>query len=104
MRTASYTDLKNNLKGFLDGVVTDCEPLVVHRVANTSVVIVSIDEWNSLSKINEAKTETVFKEEKPNKRNDASARNFVSRWAGFLKDKNIDPDAAKYEYLTEKYK
>ena len=104
MRTASYTDLKNNLKGFLDGVVNDCEPLVVHRAANASVVIVSIDEWNVLSKINEAKTKMVFKVEKPKKRNEANARNFVSRWAGFLKDKNIVADAAKFEYLTEKYK
>ena len=33
-----------------------------------------------------------------------SAKKFVSRWAGFLKDANIDPDKAKYDYLTEKYK
>jgi len=48
MRTASYTDLRNNLKGYLDRVVNDCEPLVVHRPANSSVVIVPIDEWNSV--------------------------------------------------------
>ena len=34
----------------------------------------------------------------------ASAKKFVSRWAGFLKDANIDPDKAKYDYLTEKYR
>jgi len=49
MRTASYTDLKNNLKGFLDGVVNDSEPLIVNRAANASVVIVPIDEWNAIN-------------------------------------------------------
>ena len=34
----------------------------------------------------------------------ASAKKFVDRWAGFLKDANIDPEKAKYEYLSEKYK
>jgi len=34
----------------------------------------------------------------------ASAKKFITRWAGFLKDTNIDPEKAKYEYLSEKYK
>ena len=46
----------------------------------------------------------VPKEGNPNKIKTASAKNFVSRWAGFLKDTNIDPEKAKYEYLSEKYK
>jgi len=48
MRTANYTDLRKNLKGYLDGVVNDCEPLIVHRPANTSVVVMSLNEYNSL--------------------------------------------------------
>ncbi len=46
----------------------------------------------------------VPKEEKPKKIKKTSAKKFVSRWAGFLKDANIDPEKAKYEYLSEKYK
>ena len=34
---------------------------------------------------------------------DASAKQFVSRWAGFLKGADIDLQEAKYEYLSEKY-
>ena len=50
MKTASYSDLRNNLEDYLDGVVNDCEPLVVHRAENSSVVIISIDEWmNTMS-------------------------------------------------------
>ena len=37
-------------------------------------------------------------------RKTTSAKSFVSRWAGFLKDTNINAETAKYEYLSEKYK
>jgi antitoxin YefM len=47
MRTATYTDLRNNLKSYLDGVVNDCEPLIIHRPANTSVVVISLAEYNA---------------------------------------------------------
>jgi len=46
----------------------------------------------------------VPKEEKSKKTKEVSAKNFVSRWVGFLKDTNINPDEAKYEYLSEKYR
>ena len=32
----------------------------------------------------------------------SKAKDFVEKWAGFLRDDNIDD--AKYEYLSEKYK
>jgi len=48
MRTANYTDLRSNLKSYLDGVINNCEPLIVHRPANTSVVILSLDEYNAI--------------------------------------------------------
>ena len=46
----------------------------------------------------------VPKEEKPIKTKEASAKKFVTRWAGFLNENNFDPEKAKYEYLSEKYK
>jgi antitoxin YefM len=48
MRTANYTDLRSNLKSYLDGVVNNCEPLIVYRPSNTSVVILSLDEYNAI--------------------------------------------------------
>lgn len=48
MRTSNYTELRNNLKDYLDGVVYDSEPLLVHRSGNASVVIISLEEYNSI--------------------------------------------------------
>jgi antitoxin YefM len=47
MITVNYTDLRKNLKSYLDRVVDDCEPLIVHRSSNTSVVVVPLDEYNA---------------------------------------------------------
>lgn len=48
MQTANYTELRNNLKSYLDNVVNDNEPLLVHRSGNESVVIIPLDEYNSI--------------------------------------------------------
>ncbi len=48
MRTANYSELRNNLKHYLDGVINDSEPLLVHRADNESVVVISLDEYNSI--------------------------------------------------------
>lgn len=48
MRTTNYSDLRSNLKNYLDGVVRDSEPLIVHRSGNESVVVISLDEYNSI--------------------------------------------------------
>jgi antitoxin YefM len=48
MRTANYSDLRNNLKSYLDRVVNDNDTLIVHRSGNSSVVVISLDEYNSI--------------------------------------------------------
>ena len=48
MRTANYSELRQNLKHFLDGVIQDSEPLLVHRAGNESVVIISLEEYNAI--------------------------------------------------------
>jgi len=49
MRTANYTELRTGLKTYLDTVVQDREPLIVHRSSSNSVVIISLEEYNALS-------------------------------------------------------
>ncbi len=48
MKTTNYTELRNGLKSYLDGVANDSEPLLVHRSGNASVVIISLDEYNTI--------------------------------------------------------
>lgn len=48
MRTANYSELRKNLKRYLDEVINDNEPLVVHRSGNESVVVISLDEYNAI--------------------------------------------------------
>jgi antitoxin YefM len=48
MRATNYSDLRNNLKSYLDGVINDSEPLLVHRSGNESVVVISLEEYNSI--------------------------------------------------------
>lgn len=48
MRTVNYSELRNNLKSYLDGVINDSEPLLVHRAGNDSVVVISLEEYNSI--------------------------------------------------------
>jgi antitoxin YefM len=48
MRTANYSDLRSNLKSYLDNVVINCEPLIVHRSENNSVVVISLEEYNAI--------------------------------------------------------
>ena len=48
MRTANYSELRKNLKRYLDEVINGNEPLVVHRSGNESVVVISLDEYNAI--------------------------------------------------------
>ena len=49
MRTANYSELRANMKHYLDGVIRDNEPLVVHRQGSESVVIMSLEDYNSMA-------------------------------------------------------
>jgi len=48
MRTANYTDLRANLKGYIDSVIDDCDTVIVNRGNGSGVVLISLDEYNSL--------------------------------------------------------
>lgn len=39
MRTANYSELRANMKHYLDGVIHDNEPLIVYRQGAESVVV-----------------------------------------------------------------
>ena len=48
MRTANYTDLRANLKGYIDSVIDDYDTVIVNRGNGKGVVMISLDEYNSL--------------------------------------------------------
>lgn len=48
MRTANYTDLRGNLKAYIDSVIDDCDTVVINRGNGTGVVMISLEEYNSL--------------------------------------------------------
>ncbi len=49
MRTANFTDLRKNLKQYLDQVIEDSDRLIVPRSGGKGVVMMSLDEYNSLA-------------------------------------------------------
>ena len=52
MNAVNYSDLRRNLKGYMDKVYDDQETLIVTRKNNENVVLISIDEYNSLLETN----------------------------------------------------
>ena len=52
MNAITYTDLKQNLKTYIDKVIQDNEPLIIARKNNENVVLLSANEYNSLVETN----------------------------------------------------
>ncbi|PIB33162.1 prevent-host-death protein [Gaetbulibacter sp. 5U11] len=48
MEIVNYTDLRSNLKHWLNKVVDDVTALVVKRKGSKDLVLISLDEYNSL--------------------------------------------------------
>ncbi len=52
MKVINYTDLRLNLKKWLDSVVDDVDELIVRRKDQKDLVIISLEEYNSLKETN----------------------------------------------------
>ena len=48
METVNYTDFRANLKHWLDKVVNDVSDLVIKRKNGKDLVLIPLDEYNSL--------------------------------------------------------
>jgi antitoxin YefM len=48
VKVLTFSDVRKNFKAVLDAVVDDAEECVIPRTGGQAVVIVSLDEWNSL--------------------------------------------------------
>jgi len=52
MNAISYTELRQNLKYCMDKVFQDSAPLIITRKNNENVMLISVDEYNSLAETN----------------------------------------------------
>ena len=52
MDAITYSDLRQNLKTYMDKVVQDRDALIITRKNNENVVLISIAEYNSLLETN----------------------------------------------------
>jgi len=52
MNAVSYSDLRQNLKTYMDRVYQNHDPLIITRKNNENLVLVSIEEYNSLLETN----------------------------------------------------
>ena len=48
MKVVNYTDLRVNLKSWMDWVVNDVEELIIKRKDQKDLVLIPLDEYNSL--------------------------------------------------------
>ena len=68
MLTATISDFRKDIKRYLDRVTENFETLIINRGKDTGVVIMSLDEYNSLratdhelsSKINEKRLDSAI--------------------------------------------
>jgi antitoxin YefM len=49
MLTTSISDFRKDIKRYLDNVTEDFETLIINRGKDNGVVIISLDEYNSLT-------------------------------------------------------
>ena len=52
MDAVSYSDLRQNLKSYMDKVYNDNDQLIITRKNNENLVLISITEYNSLMETN----------------------------------------------------
>jgi len=68
MLTTTLSDFRKDIKRYLDHVTDDYETLIINRGKDTGVVIISLEEYNSLnatqhelsSKVNESRLDSAI--------------------------------------------
>lgn len=52
MLVANVSDFRKNIKSYLDKVTKNFETLIINRGKNSGIVVISLDEYNSLMATN----------------------------------------------------
>ncbi len=74
MLTTSISDFRKDIKKYLDNVTENFETLIINRGKDSGVVVISLDEYNSLnatqhelsSRINETRLDSAVEKLKSN--------------------------------------
>ena len=74
MLTTSISDFRKDMKKYLDNVTENFETLIINRGKDSGVVVISLDEYNSLnatqhelsSRINESRLDSAIEKLKRN--------------------------------------
>lgn len=48
MKMANFTELRRNLRAYLDSVIDDSETVIVSRDGGAAVVMISLEEYNAI--------------------------------------------------------
>ncbi len=48
MKTANFTELRRNLRAYLDSVIDDSETVIISRDGGAAVVMLSLEEYNAM--------------------------------------------------------
>ncbi len=48
MKTANFTELRRNLRAYLDSVIDDSETVIISRDSGAAVVMLSLEEYNAM--------------------------------------------------------
>ncbi len=52
MQVLSLTEVRNNIRAVFDSVYLNNEEVIIHRKGRESVVVISLDDYNSLKETN----------------------------------------------------
>ena len=53
MKTANFTEFRQNLRAYLDMVINDTDTVVINRGNGTAAVLISMDEYNAMKETEE---------------------------------------------------
>ena len=82
MRTTNFTDLRNNLKKYLDAVINDYDTVIINRDGGTGAVLISLDEYNAIKETEYIMSSPAMMEAIREGERDIKAGRFVSQQDG----------------------
>lgn len=82
MRTTNFTDLRNNLKKYLDAVINDSDTVIINRDGDTGAVLISLDEYNAIKETEYIMTSPAMMEAIREGERDIKEGRFVSQQDG----------------------